>query len=49
MVEGLGINEVRLFKFEEKNLFKEKQSRELSMDEEEAIKKYQILAGELVK
>ena len=49
MVEGLGINEVRLFKFEEKNLFKEKQSRELSTDEQEAIKKYQILAGELVK
>lgn len=44
-----GINEVKLFKFEEKNLYKESQTRKLLADECEALQKYQLLAKELIK
>ena len=49
MINRNGINEVRLFKFEEKNLYKEQHARKLLEDEEIAIEKYKYLAGELVK
>ena len=45
-----GINEVKLLKFEETNLFKKgKETGVLLQDEESAVKKYQKLADEIVK
>jgi len=48
LADGMnGINEVNLFKFEEKSLYKEKQIRELLDDEKEASEKYHKLAKEI--
>lgn len=44
-----GVNEVRQFKFEEKNLFAEAGARELADDEKMALDKYKKLAKELTK
>ncbi len=47
MIEENGVHEVRLFKFEETNLFVKSKNGVLEKDEEEAVKKYKILAKEI--
>lgn len=50
MLDQGGIGEVRMFKFEEANLvLKQKLNRKIEQDEEDAMKKYELLAKELVK
>lgn len=47
LLELNGIHEVRLFKFEETNLCLKAKKETLEKDEEEAVKKYKILAREI--
>lgn len=49
MLEEKGIQEVRLFKFEETNLRARERETALERDEAEAVRKYRLLANEIAK